>query len=145
MALTCGIVGLPTRAWGLFKSGGRFLPMLFVLLVPVFAATGARGAEINGKSAPQVETTQGSLEGVWVDASEVYRGIPYAKPPVEDLRWQPPQPVDAWSGVRPAKTFGPACPQPERFNYMIPSNQAPSEDCLTINVSAPAGAKDQPV
>lgn len=133
------------RALKVFKTVGGFLPTLCVLLAPVFTVTGVQGAEIIGKSAARVETVQGSLEGVWVDGSEVYRGIPYAKPPVEDFRWQPPQPVAAWSGVRPAKTFGPACPQPERFNYMIPSNQAPSEDCLTINVSAPAGAKDQPV
>ncbi len=133
------------RALRGFKPVGRFLPMLFVLLVPVFAATGVQGAETIGQSVPRVETAQGSLEGVWVDASKVYRGIPYAKPPVEDLRWQPPQPVDGWSGVRPAKTFGPACPQPARFRYMIPSDQPPSEDCLTINVSAPAGAEDQPV
>ena len=68
--------------------------MLSLTVVPVLTAAGAEGAETIGKSAPRVETEQGSLEGVWVDASEVYRGIPYAKPPVESLRWQPPQPVD---------------------------------------------------
>ena len=119
--------------------------MLSMTVVPVLTAAGVQEAETIGKSAPRVETAQGSLEGVWVDASKVYRGIPYAKPPVESLRWQPPQPVDPWSGVQPAKTFGPACPQPVRFSYMIPGNQAPSEDCLTINVSAPAEAKNQPV
>ena len=128
-----------------FNSALRFLPMLCVLLVPVWVATGAQGAEENGKSAPQVKTAQGSLEGVRAGDSDVYRGIPYAKPPVGSLRWRPPQSVDAWSGVRPAKTFGPACPQPERFRYVIPDDQLPSEDCLTINVSAAAGAKDQPV
>ena len=64
---------LLSRALGRFKFVGRFLPMLFlVLLVPVFGAAGARGAETSGKSAPRVETAQGSLEGVWVDGSEVY-------------------------------------------------------------------------
>ena len=129
----------------IFKSVGGCLAMLFLTLIPVSTAAGAQGAETIGKSAPRVKTVQGSLEGVWVDASKVFRGIPYARPPVEGLRWQPPQPVNPWSGVKPAKTFGPACPQPVRFNYMIPGNQAPSEDCLTINVSAPAAAKVQPV
>lgn len=137
--------GFFLRVLRIFKSVGGFLAMLFLTLIPVSTAAGAEGAETIGKSAPRVKTVQGSLEGVWVDASKVYRGIPYARPPVEGLRWQPPQPVNPWSGVQPAKTFGPACPQPVRFNYMIPGNQAPSEDCLTINVSAPAAAKDQPV
>ena len=100
------------RALKVFKTVGGFLPTLCVLLAPVFTVTGVQGAEIIGKSAARVETVQGSLEGVWVDGSEVYRGIPYAKPPVEDFRWQPPQPVaalvgratreDFWSRLSPA-------------------------------------------
>ena len=109
-----------------FNSARRFLPMLCVLLVPLWVATGVQGAEESEKSAPQVKTAQGSLEGLRLGDSEVYRGIPYAKPPVGSLRWRPPQSVDAWSGVRPAKTFGPACPQPERFRYVIPDDQLPS-------------------
>ncbi|MEV7045322.1 carboxylesterase family protein [Amycolatopsis sp. NPDC051061] len=61
----------------------------------------------------------------------VYKGVPYAAPPVGNLRWRPPAPPVRWSGVRPADVFGPRCPQP-------PHDPAMSEDCLYLNVWAPA-------
>ena len=64
-----------------------------------------------------------------------FLGLPYAAPPTGNLRWRPPQPAAAWSGVRDATTFGPSCPQ-------APSPFAPpgqfSEDCLYLNVYTPA-------
>ena len=64
----------------------------------------------------------------------VYRGIPYAAPPVGDLRWQPPQPVVPWSGIREATVFGSMCPQ-NRASW-VSGNMG--EDCLTLNVFTPA-------
>src|SRR5205085_8752528 len=61
----------------------------------------------------------------------VYRGIPYAAPPVGPLRWSAPQPAPTWPGVLETKTFGAACPQPARRDgKTLPW----SEDCLRLNV-----------
>jgi para-nitrobenzyl esterase len=62
-----------------------------------------------------------------------YKGIPYAQPPVGDLRWKPPQPVKAWKGIRLAKEFPFSCPQP----LPLPG-AAQNEDCLGLNVWTPA-------
>jgi para-nitrobenzyl esterase len=74
-----------------------------------------------------VGLTYGQVSGVELENGlTVYRGIPFAAPPVGDLRWQPPQPPTPWQGVRSADTFGPACVQ-GRSALM-------SEDCLYLNV-----------
>jgi hypothetical protein len=60
------------------------------------------------------ETQHGSLRGGWADAThdiQVFRGIPFAKPPVGDLRWRPPAPLSSWTGTRSAETFADACYQ----------------------------------
>ena len=80
------------------------------------------------------ETTSGGLR--------VYRGIPFAAPPVGELRWRAPQPVPAWEGVRDASDFGEACIQPpgeDRLNIAAMQGSPPmSEDCLYLNVWTPA-------
>jgi len=90
-----------------------------------------------------VETTQGVVEGILTDSgTRIYRGIPYAQPPVGALRFAPPQPASPWPGVRLADTFGPACPQPAGAL----SAQGPqSEDCLSLNVYAANTSFDAPV
>ena len=67
----------------------------------------------------------------------VFKGIPYAAPPVGNLRWRPPQAAPHWSGVREADRFGPICPQPQDR-----SGQPMSEDCLSLNVWTPASSAD---
>lgn len=71
----------------------------------------------------------------------IYRGIPYAAPPVGELRWKPPQPVEPWEGIRECTTFGPMAAQypfPQSFFYdSIPESEM-SEDCLYLNVVTPA-------
>lgn len=67
----------------------------------------------------------------------VFRGIPYAAPPVGQLRWKAPQPAPSWSGVRSASEFGPACPQVERVGPGGDRITHTSEDCLYLNVWAP--------
>jgi para-nitrobenzyl esterase len=79
------------------------------------------------------------IDSGWLSGSGTtvrsYKGIPYAAPPIGDLRWKPPQPAKAWKGIRVAKDFSPICPQPE---LMVGFRQ--SEDCLTLNVWTPARA-----
>jgi len=87
-------------------------------------------------AAPVVQTSHGAIAGTTEDGIDVFRGIPYAAPPVGQLRWRPPQPAAAWKGVREATAFGPACPQDIRS---ISADTPQSEDCLTLNVYAPAG------
>lgn len=85
-----------------------------------------------------VRTAQGDVQGTTVSGVRQFRGIPYAKPPVGDLRWVSPQAPDPWQGVRDATRFGPSCPQvPE----VIADNGPHSEDCLFVNVYVPPGAE----
>jgi len=76
-----------------------------------------------------------------------FKGIPFAKPPVGNLRWQAPQPVDQWNGVRQANQFGPRCMQNPVFGDMGFRSNGMSEDCLYLNVWTPAksGKKLLPV
>src|SRR3989304_3243127 len=65
----------------------------------------------------------------------VYRGIPYAAPPVGNLRWKPPQPVIPWSGIRECTAFSAIAPQPPSS---MTAGMSLSEDCLYLNVLSPA-------
>ena len=67
-----------------------------------------------------------------------FKGIPYAEPPVGRLRWRPPQPVAAWSGVRGAETFGPNSMQGVVFDDIDPLPAGVSEDCLYLNIWTPS-------
>ncbi len=85
--------------------------------------------------AETVKVEGGLLSGTVEDGLKVYRGIPYAAPPIGDLRWRPPQPAPKWEGVRAADQFGRACVQ---TNAAIADLPAPSENCLYLNVWTPA-------
>jgi para-nitrobenzyl esterase len=95
------------------------------------------------QAAPVVRVDSGQLQGVVDDGVVSYKGIPFATPPVGDLRWRPPQPAARWTGVRQAKEFGADCMQ-GRFGPPpapgAPPERAPSEDCLFLNVWSPASA-----
>ena len=78
----------------------------------------------------QVKVTGGVIQGEVLEDMTVYKGIPFAAPPVGDFRWKAPQPVVAWSGVRECKEFGP--------NPMQGNGEGCSEDCLYLNVWTPA-------
>jgi para-nitrobenzyl esterase len=95
---------------------------------------------MGGVNAPDalVETHSGVLRGEHADGLLVYRGIPYARPPVGPLRWRPTRPVAPWSGVRDARSFGMDAMQRNR----PATSRAPgiAEDCLTLNVWAPSGS-----
>ena len=87
-----------------------------------------------------VRVDGGLLEGTAEDGLMVYRGIPFAVPPVGDLRWRAPLPAAKWEGVRKADTFGRACLQ---INQAIANLPAPNEDCLYLNVWSPAARADE--
>ena len=69
-----------------------------------------------------------------------FKGIPFAAPPVGDLRWKPPQPVTPWTGVRPATAYGSDCMQLPFPGDAAPLGTPPAEDCLVVNVWRPADA-----
>ena len=102
------------------------------------------GAEPPGVAA-SVRIEQGALVGIREGEAEVFRGIPYAAPPVGVLRWRPPQPPASWAGVRPATAFGPACLQPTGAANIGGDPGPVSEDCLTLNVWTPPGGDGLPV
>ncbi len=81
-----------------------------------------------------VRTASGLVHGLKPDAAgvHVFKGIPFAAPPVGDLRWRPPQPALPWTGVRSCTEFSPACPQPKALVWPLAGPK--SEDCLTLNV-----------
>lgn len=79
---------------------------------------------------PDVQVAGGMLRGSIEAGEGVFRGIPYAAPPVGELRWREPKPVNAWTGLKSATGFGPSCVQDYNFG-------AQSEDCLTLNIWTP--------
>ena len=100
------------------------------------------------KQGPVVKSAAGALEGRIQGSLKVFKGIPYALPPVGPARWKPPAPMPPWTGVRKATEFGSACFQPERGGsnfYALDPMPNLSEDCLTLNIWAPAAAHNAPV
>lgn len=122
--------------------------LLFLLLACLIFAEHAvplRGAERDGAELV-VETSEGKLRGRRLSAGVLrFTGIPFAKPPVGNLRFKPPQPVKSWEGVRDASDFGPVGIQVyDTFTGDYFRNQ--SEDCLTLNVWTPGlDGKRRPV
>ena len=92
-----------------------------------------------------VKTEQGKVHGKTINEGKVkaFLGLPYAAPPVGDLRWKAPQPPARWKGDRDATKFGAHCAQNRVFEDMIFQDAGPSEDCLFLNVYAPADATEK--
>lgn len=122
-------------------------PLLSLLLGTVFASAAfaqtmpASPATPPAKivSPPRAQIANGILEGT-LETSGInsYKGIPFAAPPVGDLRWREPQPVKNWSGVRQAIHFGPRAMQRPIFGDMSFRSDGVKEDCLYLNVWTPA-------
>src|ERR1700761_8238112 len=91
----------------------------------------------------KVKTEQGKVQGKTINNGKVnaFLGLPYAAPPIGDLRWKVPAPAAKWKGTRDATRFGAHCAQGRVFDDMIFQDNGPSEDCLFLNVYAPAQAK----
>ena len=90
-----------------------------------------------------VKTLQGKFHGKLINDGKVkaFLGLPYAAPPVRDLRWKAPEPPAKWKGVRDATQYGARCMQGHPFADMVFQDSGPSEDCLYLNVFAPVEAK----
>ena len=108
------------------------------LFILVFGLLGMTAAQSQPLLKTHVET--GDVEGV-ADGTTlaVYKAIPYAAPPVGNLRWKAPQPAKPWQGVRVCDTFGPWPPQPVRQG-LTPDMM--SEDCLYLGIATPATSAD---
>ena len=141
---------------------------------PALAAATSVGTAARAQPQPSlVKVDSGELQGVVADGVVSFKGIPFAAPPVGELRWRPPQPAAKWTGVRQAAEFGADCMQ-GRFGpppgagaragappaqgtttpapappppAAAPAVRAPSEDCLYLNVWRPAdpAARNLPV
>ncbi|HEY1704708.1 MAG TPA: carboxylesterase family protein [Trebonia sp.] len=121
--------------------GTRILAAISITIAALLAGAGGAAASpgahpgtARGLVAP---TADGLVQGKASGTMDEYLGIPYAAPPVGALRWQPPRPAAPWRGVREATAFAPHCPQPAS-PFGVASS---SEDCLYLNVFAPAGAR----
>jgi len=116
------------------------LAAFFTALIALVLATASLtavdtsvAAASSSGGAPIVNIEGGVVRGVAVPGGYVFRGLPYAAPPLGDLRWRPPEPPARWNGVRDATEFAPACPQlPSMF-----STGPTDEDCLYLNVYTP--------
>jgi len=136
-------------------------------LIAVILVSSASAQEPK-KSGPEqasavVKVDSGRLQGVEADGVISFKGIPFAAPPVGELRWRPPQPTPTWTGVRQAAEFGRSCMQGRggpppgagaragtpaaATQGAQPAAQGPSEDCLYLNVWRPAdpAARNLPV
>jgi para-nitrobenzyl esterase len=109
--------------------------------LPIIAVVAA------GSGSAPVRIESGLVSGVVSDGILSYKGIPYAAPPVGDLRWRAPQPPAQWPGVRPSDHYAHDCMQEPFPSDAAPLGTSPDEDCLYLNVWAPAsrGSKALPV
>lgn len=111
-----------------------FLALLFLVKNQLITA------QSNNAFAVRVTTANGIIEGNYNTHTgiQTYFGVPFAKPPVGDLRWKAPQPMDNWKGVKETKKFGPRPMQTIVFGDMESRSDGLSEDCLYLNVWTPA-------
>jgi len=104
---------------------------IFAIAAPAFAAV---------QAAPLATTEAGKLAGTVEDGVASWKGIPFAAPPVGQLRWRAPQPAAPWSGVRQAVEYAHDCMQLPFASDAAPLGTAPGEDCLYANVWRPAAS-----
>ena len=125
----------------------RFAPIVVVAVLSV-------GCQSEDGPLLKTEIATGKIEGVADGEVAVYLGIPYAAPPVGDMRWRPPSPAESWSGVRQADSFGANCVQkpfpngvaegkPWTKEYNVDPQSAFSEDCVYVNIWTPAKSTNE--
>lgn len=133
---------IPSRM--LVRNGALALAVSAVMLAGCNSGSGSgSGSSAEGPQAPVRDTAQGPVAGQVTDYGIAFRGIPYAKPPVGELRFAPPEPAEGWEATLDATEFGNDCPQSgSAFNSFVDSL---NEDCLYLNVYTPAEGENHPV
>ncbi|HSS95698.1 MAG TPA: carboxylesterase family protein [Terriglobales bacterium] len=113
--------------------------MKLILLAFLFIVVSISSAEINNSEhLPTVSISAGQIRGmVLLDGGANFLGVPYAQPPVGNLRWHEPVPPKSWSGVRDAKEFGAPCAQSVYGDWNRRNAENSQEDCLYLNVLTP--------
>ncbi|NTJ11558.1 carboxylesterase/lipase family protein [Rhizobium lusitanum] len=125
-------------------SKGRWFAAMFLLAVTIgLWLTVAGVSAASSPDAPIVQTRSGIVRGAHAEGISKFLGIPYAKPPVGDLRWTNPSKPESWRGVRDATEFGKVCAQVKELGDFADASL--NEDCLYLNVFAPDNARDRPV
>ncbi len=114
-----------------------------LLLPAVMLISTVSGQSDDKNTAPVVKIANGTLEGTNESGIRTFKGIPFAQPPVGELRWKEPQPVKNWQGVWKADKFGPRAMQRALFGDMNFRSNGMSEDCLYLNVWTPAKSADE--
>jgi para-nitrobenzyl esterase len=113
------------------------MKMLKLTAMVLLLITLPGGVFAEEKKPDVIQLDSGPIRGMLEDGVGIFSGIPYAAPPIGELRWKPPQKVAAWTQVRDCTLFGPACPQPRQQD-----GGKFSEDCLYLNVWSPAENPD---
>lgn len=117
----------------------RVLFLILALSLTGAVPGDAHAGDAHISDAPLARTVAGTVRGVTADGIDRFLGIPFAAPPVADGRWRPPAPVAAWTGERPATTYGADCAQKPFLQDDAPLATVPAEDCLYLNVWRPTG------
>src|ERR1700691_2341266 len=117
---------------------------MFIRFILQYAAVGVTALTValpaRASNPLVIKTDQGKVQGKMSADGQTrdFLGIPFAAPPVGPLRWKPPQSAAKWQGVRQATSFGSRCMQQAHYDDMVFRDPGESEDCLTLNVWAPA-------
>jgi len=125
-----------------------FLSTVALSVSMIATAAAPLAAQPGQPAAPVVATRSGKVDGVTLPSGvAAYLGIPYAAPPVRELRWREPQPARSWTATYHADRFGPQCFQPDRNPQanQYSGAEVTSEDCLYLNVWTKPGLKNAPV
>ena len=117
---------------------------LFLILASVAIPDFSKAQDLTGIEV-KTEIKNGTIAGYYDTKTNIkkYLGVPFARPPVGELRWKAPQPMDNWKGVKETKKFGPRAVQAPIFGDMDFKSDGISEDCLYLNIWTPASRNDK--
>jgi para-nitrobenzyl esterase len=125
------------------RSARRTLFSIPFALLLIAALSGGCGPSTLQRVQLDSGPVTGVLEEVKGEEIWTFKGIPYAAPPIGELRWRPPQPVASWTEPLECASFGPSCPQPAQMETVYLDVGAMAEDCLNLNVWSPAKSAEE--